>query len=342
MIRRETAVPRATFQEDFMDLSTTYMGLKLRNPIIAGSSGLTGSLDGILRLEDRGAAAVVLKSIFEEQILNEAGRLQEGSPGHTEAADYILNYTRGRNLDDYLKLIRSAREQTSIPVIASINCVTASEWTDYAHRIQEAGAHALELNLFVLPADPDLDGESVERTYFDIVDAVKTATDIPIALKISPYFTGLANTAFNLSVRRISALVLFNRFYNPDIDVRSMKVVKGEVTSTPAENATVLRWIALLAGKVRCDLAATTGIHDGAGVIKNLLAGAAAVQIASAIYKQGPEVISVMLRDIEKWMDSAGIDGLSSIIGRLSAQSGESQHLYERAQFMKFFADADN
>jgi len=325
-----------------MDLSTTYMGLELDNPIIAGSSGLTGSIDGILRLEDQGTAAVVLKSIFEEQILNEAGALHNGSPVHAEAADYITQYTRRHSLDEYLKLIRSGREKTAIPVIASINCISASEWTDYARQIEEAGAHALELNLFVLPADTRQEGEAVEQVYFDIVNQVTAQVDIPVALKISPYFSGLANTAFNLSVRNVSALVLFNRFYNPDIDINRMKVVKGEVTSTPGENAMVLRWIALLAGRVRCDLAATTGIHDGAAVVKNLLAGAAAVQIASVIYKQGPEVVAAMLTDIRHWMEAAGVDRLRDAIGRLSHQRIDSPQLYERAQFMKYFAGAED
>ncbi|MDY0295733.1 MAG: dihydroorotate dehydrogenase-like protein [Acidobacteriota bacterium] len=328
--------------EGFMDLSTTYMGMELRNPVIIGSCGFTSSVDSIRRLEDRGAGAVVLKSIFEEQILNEAGELHQGSPGHSEAADLITQYTRRHSLSEYLRLIRESREKTDIPIIASINCISASEWTDYARQIEQAGAHALELNLFVLPADTRQDGEDVEKIYFDIVNQVTAQVIIPVALKISPYFSGLANAAFNLSLRNIAALVLFNRFYNPDIDISEMKVIKGEITSTPSENAMVLRWIALLAGRVRCDLAATTGIHDGAAVIKNLLAGAAAVQIASAVYKQGPEVITSMLADIRQWMEKTGLERLRDAIGRLSHKRIDSPQLYERAQFMKYFAGAED
>ncbi|HDP94589.1 MAG TPA: dihydroorotate dehydrogenase-like protein [Candidatus Aminicenantes bacterium] len=323
-----------------MDVSTSYMGLELRNPIIIGSCGFTGSLDSIRRLEDHGAAAVVLKSIFEEQILNEAGTLHEGSMGHAEAADYITQYTRRHSLDEYLRLIRDSREKTGIPVIASINCISASEWTEYARQIEQAGAHALELNLFVLPADTQQDGEAIEGIYFDIVSQVTAQVVIPVALKISPYFSSLANTAFNLSVRNVAALVLFNRFYSPDIDIKSMKVINGEVTSCPNENAMVLRWIALLAGRVHCDLAATTGIHDGTAVIKNLLAGAAVVQIASSIYKQGPKVVASMLTEIRQWMEESGVTRLYDVIGRLSRRNIDAPQLYERAQFMKYFAGA--
>ena len=324
-----------------MDLSTTYMGLKLKNPIIIGSCGFTNSVDSIQKLEDAGAAAVVLKSIFEEQILNEAGQLHAESMGHAEASDYITQYTREHTLTRYLNLIRESREKTGIPIIASINCVSASEWTDYARKIQEAGAQGLELNLFVLPANIRQEGEAVEQTYLEIVNRVTKLVDIPVALKISPYFSGLGNMLYNLSVRDIAAIVLFNRFYSPDIDIKTMEVIRGEVTSCAHENGPILRWIGLLAGRLQCDLAATTGIHDGATVIKNLLAGARAVQIASVLYNKGPEAITSMLEEISEWMKSRKIERLQEVIGSLSQERIDNPQIYARAQFMKYFANAE-
>ncbi|HRZ77602.1 MAG TPA: diguanylate cyclase, partial [Bacteroidales bacterium] len=209
------------------DLSTKYMGLALKNPIIAGSSGLTRSVENIVELEKQGAAAVVLKSLFEEQIRHESSlTLSESSIGqyYSEAEDYIHNYSKEGSIDEYLELIRQARRSVDIPVIASINCVTASEWTGFASRIQEAGAHGLELNVFILPSDPYQGGEENEKIYFDIVSRVKKQVRIPVALKISHYFSGLAKTALKLSWTGIDGMVLFNRFFSPDIDIQNLKV----------------------------------------------------------------------------------------------------------------------
>lgn len=323
-----------------IDLSTQYMGLTLKNPIIIGSSGLTNSVANIKKLEANGAAAVVLKSIFEEQIMMEAESMRPGYLTHTEAEDYITRYTKTHNLNEYLKLVENAKKEVSIPVIASINCATADEWVSFARSIENSGADGLELNIFVMPGNIKQKGADIEQLYFDIVGAIKEQVSIPLAVKMSFYFSGLANMIFNLSIRNIAAIVLFNRFYRPDIDLKEMKIVSSHVFSTPEENALTLRWIGMMADEVRCDLAATTGIHDGFAVLKNLLAGAKAVQIASCIYQHGPEYIRTMLEQISDWLKERRYGSLEKVVGKLSQDKIQNPILYERSQFMKYFSEA--
>lgn len=323
------------------DLKTTYMGLELKNPLIAGSSGLTHSVAKIKELEKAGIAAVVLKSLFEEQIKYEAGKaVSEGQVGHyyTEAEDYLHNYSKANKVDEYLKLIREAKEATSIPIIASINCVTSSEWINFAQRIQAAGADALELNIFILPSDPYQAGEDNEKVYFDIINKIKKQVSLPVAIKISHYFSSLAKTTLKLSWTGIDGMVLFNRFFSPDIDIDRMKVTPGHVFSSPEEIFMPLRWVAMLSDRVHCDIAASTGIHDGEAVVKQLLAGAKAVQICSVLYQQGFEVIGQMLEFMEKWMDRNGYDDIPAFRGKMSLRKAENPAAYERVQFMKHFA----
>jgi dihydroorotate dehydrogenase (fumarate) len=321
------------------DLTTTYMGLKLKNPIIIGSAGLTDSAEKIKKLEDNGAAAVVLKSIFEEQILMESNHIQHEHVVHTEELDYIRNYTRDHNLDEYLTVIKEAKKKVSIPIIASIHCNSASEWTSFAKKIESAGADALELNMFILPGDTQKKGIEIEEVYFNIIEAVRKQVTIPISIKVSFYFSGLANMIFNLSVRKINGIVLFNRFYRPDIDLDRMEIVSADVFSTPGENSLPLRWVGMLSDKVKCDMAATTGIHDGKTIVKNLLAGAKAVQVATAIYQKGPGHIQNMLNEIESWMKTKKIKKLSDVIGKLSYKNIDDPVKYERSQFMRYYSD---
>jgi dihydroorotate dehydrogenase (fumarate) len=321
-------------------LETKYMGLTLRNPIIIGSSGLTNSVDKIKELETHGAGAVVLKSIFEEQILMEVNSLRSDYWGHAEEADYLAQYTQQHTLDEYLALIGSAKKAVSIPVIASINCVSPTHWTSFAKKIQDAGADALELNIFILPADYKQKGENVESIYFDIINEVRSKVTIPISVKMSRYFSGLANMIFELSVRKIQGIVLFNRFYTPDIDIEKMEVVSSHVFSSPEEISEPLRWVGMLADKVKCDLAASTGIHDGEGVLKCLLAGAKAVQIASTIYKNGPAHIETMLEQVKNWMKNHRCNSIQEFTGKLSHKHLKDPVIYERVQFMKYFTGA--
>jgi len=323
-----------------IDLTTKYMGLTLKNPIIVGSCGLTNSVTGIKELETNGAAAVVLKSIFEEQILMESNSLQSKHMTHTEEADYILAYTKQHNLREYLKLIENTKKEVSIPVIPSINCISDSDWTSYAKNIEDAGADALELNMFIIPANFEQKGEDIEKIYFDIIDAVRQHTKIPIAVKISPYFSGLANMIFNLSHKKINGIVLFNRFFNPDIDIDRMAVTSTNIFSTAEEYSLPLRWIGLMSGHVKCDLAASTGIHDGYSVIKNILAGAKAVQVASILYRQSAKTITTMLDHITDWMTKHHYSSLQDITGKLNQKNIQDPVLYERAQFMKYFSNA--
>jgi dihydroorotate dehydrogenase (fumarate) len=316
------------------------MGLTLKNPIIVGSSGLTHSVKKIKELEAHGASAVVLKSIFEEQILMEIDSLKADRLGHAEEADYIAQYTQQHSLDEYLKLIENSKKEVSIPVIASINCTSPAKWTTFAKKIQNSGADGLELNIFILPADYKQKGEDVEKIYFDIIDEVKAQVSIPIAVKMSFYFSGLANMIFNLSVRNISGIVLFNRFLGPDIDLKEKKVVPSHVFSSTEELSLPLRWIGLLSSEAKCDLAASTGVHDGNGVIKCLLVGAKAVQVATTIYKNGPAQIKKMLEQIKKWMKEHQYHSIQNFIGKLGYDYIKNPVIYERTQFMKYFTDS--
>lgn len=323
------------------NLSTTYMGLKLKNPIIIGSSGLTNSVENIKEAAANGAAAVVLKSLFEEQILHSASHTlmqNEGSNYYPEAEDYIRNYTRSSDLDNYLKLIRDSKKAVDIPIIASINCVSSREWTDFAKKIEEAGADALELNIFVLPSDPTKSGEQNEALYFDILEKITKTVKIPVSAKVSYYFSGMAKMALKLSWTGISGLVLFNRFFSPDIDIDNFEVKATNVFSTPAELSTSLRWVAMLSSQVQCDIAASTGIHDGKAVIKQLLAGAKAVQVASVIYKKGFKEVQFMLDEITVYMDQHNFKTLDQFIGRMSVKKAENPAAYERVQFIKHFS----
>lgn len=324
-----------------VDLSTKYMGIVLRNPVIAGSSGWTNSLDKVIELEKAGAGAIVLKSLFEEQIrskVNSIVQQSEAAYSYPEAEDYISNYTRTNEVTEYLDLIRQCKTKVSIPVIASINCISLSDWVYFASKIQEAGADAIELNVFVLPSDPKRSGEQNEQVYIDIALAIVKSVSIPVSLKISHYFSGLSKTALKLSWTGIHGLVLFNRFYSPDINIDTFEVVSSNVFSAPEELSLSLRWVAMLSDRLHCDIAASTGIHDGTAVIKQLLAGAKAVQIASCLYTQGLGIIPEMLAFMEGWMKKHSFVTTGEFIGKLSFKEAENPAAYERVQFMKHFS----
>lgn len=324
------------------DLSVNYMGLKLRNPIIAASSGLTNSVEDIVEFEKKGAGAVVIKSIFEEEIRRELEKdvtsMHMESFLYPETMDYYDNYAEDDSLTNYLKLIRESKKAVKIPIIASINCVTAEKWPYYAQTLQDAGADALELNVFVMPSDFTKTAAENEQVYFDIVDQVKKHVKIPVALKISYYSANLGAFVQKLSNTEIDSIVLFNRFYSPDIDINNFEILSSNVLSHPEELAISLRWIAIMSERVGCDLAASTGIHDGAAVIKQLLAGANAVQIASAFYKDGKGIIENMLDDLSSWMKQKNFKKIDDFRGKLSQEKTQNPAAYERMQFMKYFS----
>ncbi len=317
------------------------MGLTLRNPLIASSSGMTDTVEKIKKLYDEGIGAVVLKSIFEEQILREIDSLGVNNMygSFQDAENYVSFYTREHNLANYIKLIEDAKKAVDIPIIASISCISANEWVGYAKKIEAAGADGIELNMFIMPSDAEKNGKEIEQVYFDIVNTIKQHVKIPIALKLSSYFSGMAEIMHRLSHTGIASLVLFNRFYTPDIDLDTEKVISANLYSTPEENGNTLRWISVLSGKIACDLAASTGIHTGKTMIKNLLVGANAVQIASVLYNKNNGYISLMLKELEDWMVSKNYSSLTEVIGKLSSKSIKNPMMYERAQFMKYFSN---
>ncbi len=322
-------------------LAVNYLGINLKNPIIAGSSGLNKDIKNLIELEQKGVGAIVLKSLFEEQIKLEQKKQMsqyEDMYGYPEADDYIQQYTEMSEIDKYINTIKEAKSKLSIPIIASVNCVSSSGWIDFVKKIEDAGADALELNIFILPSDEKLKADEIEKKYKNIVDEVLKKTKLPVAIKLGYHFTDMARFITQLSWTDIKGLVLFNRTFSPDIDIDKFKISSGNTFSTPAEISTSLRWVALLSDKVHCDISASTGVHDGKGVIKQILAGATTVQIVSAFYKNGFDLIPEMLKFIEEYMDKHGFKTLNDFKGKMSYKASNNPAAYERVQFMKHFA----
>ncbi|MGD9136284.1 MAG: dihydroorotate dehydrogenase-like protein [Desulfobacterales bacterium] len=323
-----------------VDLSTEYLGMKLKNPVIAGSSGLTNSAKSIKEFEENGAGAVVLKSIFEEEIAFEyEDVLKEAeSKGYDlDQFDYYDYKIKEDNIDKYTTLITESKKNVSIPVIASVNCVYSHEWLAFASQLEKAGADALELNMFFLPSDFKRTTEEKEKAYFQIIEQVQKAVTLPIALKISYYFSNLGPMIQKLSETGVAGLVLFNRFFSPDFDIDKFEVKNSNVFSAPSDLSISLRWIAIMAERVKCDLAASTGVHDGEALIKQLLAGADAVQVASTLYQNGKGRINEMLKTLEDWMEGKGFASLADFRGKMSQAKSSNPAAYERAQFMRYF-----
>jgi dihydroorotate dehydrogenase (fumarate) len=320
-----------------MDMTTEYMGLKLRNPVIVASCGLVRSVDGVKRCADAGAGAVVLKSLFEEQIEIETKAIEHElrETWHPEAFEYVARMEKDLGPTSYLTLVEEAKKSVSIPVIASLNCVTPAWWLDYAVRLADAGADALELNMAIMPSDAGVRSDDIEQRYFDIVEGIARRIQIPIAVKLGPYFTSLARFATVLCEKGASALVLFNRFYQFDIDLNRIALRAANRLSSPRELTGSLRWISLLASRVKCDLAGATGIHDGDAVLKHILAGAAAVQICSTLYVDGLQKIETMLSEMEIWMNNKGFASIAQIRGRLKQSESRDPEAYERLQYIK-------
>lgn len=323
-----------------MNLSTTYMGLSLKNPIVASSSPLSHTLAGIKRLEDVGAAAVVLYSLFEEQISLESYYidyfLNHGTNSYSEAQTYfpeMEHYNVGP--DAYLNLIRCAKEATSIPIIGSLNGITPGGWVSYASQIEEAGADALELNVYFIPTDVTMSGQEVEEVYVDILREVKGVVSIPVAMKLSPYFSSTPNMAERLVEWGADALVLFNRFYQPDFDLEKLEVVPRLVLSNSHELRLPLTWVAILYGRVIVDFAITSGIHNYEDVLKALMAGARVTMMASELLQNGVGRIGQILSELERWMEEHEYSSVTQMIGSLSQQHVTEPTAFERANYMK-------
>jgi dihydroorotate dehydrogenase (fumarate) len=320
------------------DLSTKYMGLDLKNPLIVASCSLSKNVDGIKKLADHGAGGVVMKSLFEEQVQKEVVEDLEqhiGPSWHSEAYDYVNRMGMEFGPDVNLQVIEGAKKAVDIPIIASLNCVTPHWWKDYAKQLESAGADGIELNIGYLVTDVKTRSSDVENLYFRILEKVKSTVRIPIAIKLGPYFTSFAQFAYDLCSRGAAALVLFNRFYQFDIDVEAGKVKAGNPLSDPSEMSLPLRWVALLANRVNADIAASTGVHTAEQVIKQILAGANAVQLCSVLYEEGVGQITDILEGLETWMKKHKVKSLGEIRGKLSLQESDNPELYARLQYIK-------
>jgi len=328
-----------------VDISTKYLGLKLKSPLVASSSGLTASIDDLKKFEANGVGAVVLKSIFEEEIIQHTkdslSKMTASGFVYPEAMEYFeLEYDQISNpLADYLNLIKLAKKELSIPVIASINCVTTEGWSDFAQRIEHAGADAIELNVFVLPSDLSRTSEQGEGIYFDVASKILKKVTIPVSLKIGYYSAALGMLIQLLSETGVKGITLFNRMYSPDFDVDTLEFTTSSVMSTPAEISTSLRWVAIMSGRVKCDIAASTGVHDSKGMVKQLLAGAKVVDVASAFYLHGIDYASEMVKGLEVWMEENSYQSLAEFRGKMSKDKTYNPAAFERVQFMKYFKD---
>lgn len=322
-----------------VNIETNYLGLKLKSPIIVASSGISNSIDKIKELEANGAGAIVLKSLFEEQILAESAHniSQDQSYGH-DVHDYITAVMRDTRLSDYIKYIKEAKKACNIPIIASINCVSDREWLDFTESIENAGADAIELNIGILPSDHDVSSEENEQKYFRIIEKVRKNTRLPIALKMSQYSAGLANLIKKLSwTGHVDAFVLFNRYFRPDIDIENMKITSTGVFSNSGDISVSLRWVAIMSNVIEIPIAATTGIHTGADVIKQLLAGAQCVQVASTLYQNGIQQMAIMNEDLKTWMTKKKFKTIDDFRGKMAFDSDKNTVAFERIQFMKHF-----
>jgi dihydroorotate dehydrogenase (fumarate) len=320
-------------------LKTRFFGLELQNPIIVASSSLTSDLNKIREFSEKGVGAVVLKSVFEEEIISEYDEVTRNkSAAHFhEFMDYFDYKIRDQVLANYGRLIKDAKNVSRVPVIASINCVTAGDWLQFASQVQDAGADAIELNLFILPCDPTRKAEDNRRFYLESVKETASRVKIPVSVKISSYFSDLAAICNDLDHENISGITMFNRFPGPDIDIDKEKVVEAGILSNENEHLLPLRWIGILAPRLQCPLAASTGIHEAGQVIKMLLAGASAVQMASAFYRHGSSHVSEILRHLTSWMQEKGYESIDDFKGKLSLTRATNPALYQRAQYMSNF-----
>jgi dihydroorotate dehydrogenase (fumarate) len=323
-----------------MDLTTRYMGLQLKNPLVASASPLTRELDSLKRLEDAGAAALVLPSLFQEEIEAETARHEHLTSAHDDSwPEGLSNFPKLVNAlhgpHEYLELVRRARQAVGVPVIASLNGINDEGWTSYARQLQQAGAHGLELNIYFIPADLAETGRDVEQRYLDILRAVRTTVSIPVAVKLSPYFSSVGNMAMTLHDQGADALVLFNRFYQPDLDLARLQVLTDLKLSEPNEIRLPLLWLAVLAGRTRASLAASTGVTSADEVVKYLLVGADVVMTTSSLLRQGPEHMATLLAGLKAWLHAREFTSLEHVRGIMSQRGLRDPQAFERANYLK-------
>jgi dihydroorotate dehydrogenase (fumarate) len=323
-----------------MDLSTSYLGLNLKNPIVPSASPMSRTIGSVRLMEDYGASAIVLYSIFEEQIRHESKELYHHLTVHAESYAEATSYFPEAHEyhtgpDEYLNHIRKLKDAVSIPIIGSINGVTDGGWVEYAKLIQQAGADALELNIYYIPTDANMTGNDIEQSYLDVVKDVRNQVSIPVAVKLSPYFTSLANVAQRLDKIGVNGLVLFNRFYQPDINLDTLSVEPGVVLSSSDSLRLPLRWIAILHKKIKADLAATTGVHTSEDVLKLIMAGANVTMMCSALLRHGPKKIREVLTGVQQWMVEHEYESFNDMRGSMSHKSVADPSSFERANYMK-------
>ena len=324
------------------DLSTSYLGLKLKNPLILSSSGLTSTIESLKKAEKAGASAVVLKSLFEEDMTSEVKKMGQNFDDmlHPEAYAYLQETGMLYSADKNFALIKKAKKELSIPVIASLNCYSTEWWTDYAETVEKMGADALELNIGLMAHNYREDPDILEDKYVAIFKQIKGKIKIPISVKIGQNFTSIPNMVYRLHNAGADGIVMFNRFYNPDIDIDTMQMKTGSRYSTEAEFPPLLRWTAIIASQLEdCEISATTGIHNWEEAVKILMAGANTVQLCSVLYKKGLSYISDMLTSIEKWMESKGYDAITDFQGSMESNTDVKEEFYERLQYLKSIRD---
>ncbi len=314
-----------------MNLTTTYMGLTLRSPLIPAASPLSEDIDNLKLMEDAGAAAIVLHSLFEEQLRSQ--RQEAYDLAHSTASTENARFRVGA--EEYLNHIRRAKEHVDIPIVASLNGSSVGGWTNYARQIEQAGADALELNIYYVPTDMEVTGEQIEQTYINILRAVKASVSIPVAIKLSPYFTNMANMAKRCDDAGADALVLFNRFYQPDINLKTLTVEPNVLLSTPQAMRLPLRWIAILYGRINAGLAATSGIHTGQDVVKLLMVGAHVTMLCSVLLQHGILHLHAIERELEQWMTEHEYESVQQLQGMLSRQNCPDRSAFERAQYVR-------
>jgi dihydroorotate dehydrogenase (fumarate) len=318
-----------------------FAGLSLRNPLIVASSGLTSTPERVASLDAAGVGAVVLKSIFEEQIMQETFRM--GNHEYAEAADYLTSYVRSHALTEYVRLIEESKKRVSIPVIASINCYSPTEWVDYARTLAKAGADALEVNILSLQTEKTYRHGTYEQLHLDVLDNVKHAVGLPVIMKLGNTFTNPVALVHQLFTHGANGVVLFNRPYQPDIDIEKLQYASGDVFSSPSELSNRIRWTGITSLQVpRIDLAISGGVHSGEDIVKSILAGATAVEVCSAIYQGGTPAIQQMLTTLDRWMTRHDMESIAQFKGQMNAQQAGGYTQFERTQFMKYFSSRED
>ena len=325
-----------------MNTNIEYLGLKLKSPILAGSCGLTATIDSLCALERAGAGAVVLKSIFEEQIIYDIKRnthVYAPVGNYGDSYEYVAQHVAVDSVSKHFSLIREAKSKLSIPVIGSINCFSYENWLTYAKQFEDAGCDALELNMAIVPFETSMSTDDVERTFSNIIQSLKKSINIPISIKVSPYFTDLAKFMQQLSWTGIKGITMFNKSLQVDVDVDGERVCNADSLTFPGELYNTIRWTAVLSKKLRCDLCATTGVSDGKDVVKLLLAGATAVQVASCLYRNGVEYMRVLNDELQAWMSGKGYESIDQFRGKVAMRPNDKASMLMRTQFMNYFAE---